>query len=118
MQRAFGVISILFMLHLSVAGSDLVCAKHGVAKAHPGNPSHSSGQHHSHQAKSGASQQQDDCETPATPDCCGAVTSCAPTFSPGAVIAVVEMSLVDIARPIGPATAPLLRVVAPETPPP
>lgn len=108
----------LLMAHLSLVGTDLACAKHGVAKAPDAHAAHSTARHHVSHSGRGASQQQDDCETPATPDCCSAVTSCAPTIAIGEVTSVDQTPLVDASRPVGTATAPLSRVVAPETPPP
>jgi len=117
MQRAIGLISMLLMLHLSLVGSDMVCATHGAVKAHAGGAVHSAAHDHSDSSAVDASQQ-DDRETSPAPARCNGVMSCAPTIAIAAVTAVEDPSLVDAAHPAGPTTALLSRVIAPETPPP
>src|ERR1043166_7523455 len=108
----------LGMLHLSVAGGDLTCAKHGVAASTPSRHAHVAEHQHRHsQPVHAHADESDQCDTPVTVHCCAAMMSCAPTVLPS-VVATAEPTLFDSEKPTARADAPLSYSMAPETPPP
>ena len=120
MRRTLGLLSMLFMVHLTLAGSDPVCAKHGSASAMAMDTDasgSSDADHHSHSAQSHG-EQQDQCEIPVTEDCCNAVTSCSPTIVIESMSAAAEPRPAVDGRPTSHHVTLLSRVTAPETPPP
>ena len=114
MKRLFGAISMLLMLHLTLVGADVVCATHGAPKM-PMAGGHMS--HHQPPARSSHGGQKEKCNTPASQDCCRALTSCAPTLDPVTLVASRFLRL-DAAHIAYRVDSPLSRVTAPETPPP
>src|SRR4051812_31186974 len=83
-RRVIALLLGILMLHLAVVGADLQCARHG-------NGERSTAMAASHRmiavsdvpaaAKHTSSEQP--CETPAPPECCRAMTSCAITLALG-----------------------------------
>jgi hypothetical protein len=114
MKRLLGAISMALMLHLNLVGADAVCATHGSAKG-PMAGDHMV--HQQHSAHSSHGSQKGKCNTPVSPDCCSALTSCAPMLS---LVSLVAIELVPLhADPVADRVdSPLSRVTAPETPPP
>ena len=121
MRRALGFVSMLLMLHLTLVGSDRVCAKHGVdatAAAMHGSSAHSGMSHEQNHPAQTHGEQKEQCETPISQDCCSALTSCSPTIVVASATTVVRAMSADADRPLGPQSSMLSRVPAPEPPPP
>jgi hypothetical protein len=118
-RRLLGLLTLFVMFHLTLVGPDDVCAEHGQgakeSRTH-GQDGHQMAMAGVEQAASNVSH--NTCETPRSPHCCEAVTSCAVS------LAVVERSAapaISIGRdgiPATPVGALLSRSLAPEPPPP
>src|SRR5437763_386369 len=117
MKRAFGVLSMLLMFHLVLVGSDLACATHGT-RSTGAHSSMAHGAHHTGNPTGRHSEQERDCDTPVSPDCCSAQTPCAPTIDVAVVVSFAEPIAAAGIIPDGVDSSPLLRLTAPETPPP
>ena len=121
MRRALGLLSMLLMLHLTLVGSDTVCAKHAVDSSAAAVESHSihagmdGEQEHTAQRHG---EQKEQCKTPVSQDCCNALTSCSPTIVVAAAPSVGSVYLARATRPNSPPSSRLSRVPAPEPPPP
>lgn len=116
LRRVVAALTWLVMVHLTMVGSDFICAAHsGDAAA----PPHAM-THHEHASTSPheARADQAPCRTPAIPMCCQALTSCAAALS----LAESQHSNV-IARaqrvvPTALGAMPLSQIIAPDPPPP
>ncbi len=121
MRRALGFLSMLLMLHLTLVGSDRVCAKHGVDASVAVTDSHSihAGMHHeqSHPAQ-GHGEQKEQCRTPVSQECCTALTSCSPTIVVAEATTVADLGSAQASRPNSLENSMLSRVPVPEPPPP
>jgi hypothetical protein len=106
LRRLAGVLTALFMLHLSLVASDAACAAHMGGRAQmPGHADHGQEQH------------QRPYETPVQPNCCQALASCGSAFAASASrTAPPAPSRVAIPRSV--IDMPLSELVAPDTPPP
>jgi hypothetical protein len=72
MRRLTGFLTALLLVHLTLVGADLTCAKHGVhGAAHASQPDRSSHPDHDAPAHDDST-----CEVPSLPACCEALASC------------------------------------------
>jgi hypothetical protein len=120
-RGVLGLLTALLMFHLTLVGSDVVCAEHGTAGAHQ---AAAHGGDHEHEAMTAASANTNDvadhkpCEVPTRPQCCEAFASCSVSL----VATATPQRIVtgDFARGILAAAAHRLasQAVAPEPPPP
>ncbi len=115
MKRALGVVSMLLMLHLSLVAADNMCATHGASKAAP--VASQGGHHHHGQPEPSHGSQKENCDTPVSPDCCSALTSCAPTLVLQSAEAD-ELAVVRVSYSTERVESAESRVTAPEPPPP
>jgi hypothetical protein len=75
-RRVLGLLTAFLMLHLTLVGADWRCAEHGDQNV--AGPAAVSSQHASMVAGNSESAATDQpCQTPAQPECCRAMTSCA-----------------------------------------
>jgi hypothetical protein len=83
-----------------------------------GTDSHA-GMHHqqNHPAQSHG-EQNEPCQTPASQECCRALTSCSPTIVVTQATIVADLVSAQVNRPSSPETSKLSRVSVPEPPPP
>ena len=118
MKRVLGVISCLLMLHLTLAGGDLPCAKHCHMAGMPEHLSPVAQVAHTEAAAHTENAPADDCRTPVKQDCCAALAACAVNIAAAASITHYES--LPSARTIlwERAVYAPLRVWAPEPPPP
>lgn len=115
LRGILGVFVTFTMAHLALVGSDLVCAKHGVAPtAQPGDAM--PGMDHGQPA--GQTGDKQPCKTPTRADCCQAVASCAPSMAMASVVAIAEAPMMSSAALAFIGQIPLSRVAAPDPPPP
>ena len=98
------------MLHLNVARVDATCAMHDHDAA---STSHAGMQH-----DAGAPAEETACETPASPECCLALASCAPTLGADEESTSVTAAIVHMTIAAAVTERPLSRSTAPEPPPP
>ena len=79
-RLSLGILTAILMVHLTLVGSDRVCADHGVAGPHPASSERSSEDapdHDHHGATSAdAGADDDECRMPTRPRCCEALASC------------------------------------------
>lgn len=118
MKRMLGAVAWLLMLHLTLAGSDLVCAKHGHMDGMQQNGRHLAQTAHSDGAPHTEGAPAENCPTPAKQDCCAALAAC--TINIAAVASITREERPASARSVHlerAAYAPLI-VSAPEPPPP
>ena len=79
MRRLTGLLTSLLLLHLTLVGADLTCAKHGVhgaAHVSQAGTSPHAGHHHGPPQPAGADENDTSCEVPTLPACCQALASC------------------------------------------
>jgi hypothetical protein len=118
MKRALALVMMFLFLHLSVGNKDLECANHSADSAstmagmdmHAGNhPADAQTEHHQaghHDGRSTGDQ-----------PCCSAMASCSLSIAASDLESSLE-ELAFNARPLGREHSALVRVTAPETPPP
>ena len=85
-RRITAVFIALFMLHLTLAGADVACARHGrdastAMAAGVSAPMHHSGASADAGANGATNAPSERCEIPATTQCCSALASCSVAFS-------------------------------------
>lgn len=114
MKRAFGAVSMLLMLHLSLVRADSACASHGASK---GSPMAGMAEHHHGPAGPSHGGQKEKCDTPVTQDCCSALTSCAPALAAPASVEP-RFAVLRVRQSTDRVESAPSRVTAPETPPP
>ena len=77
MRRLTGLLTSLLLLHLTIVGADLACAKHDVHTASHALPSATSPDHEHHAVPAQAHDRDDKpCQVPTLPACCYALASC------------------------------------------
>ena len=109
-RRTVALLLALAMLHLNVERADAACAKHQDAPA---------ADHEGMQHGADAPADQTPCETPASPDCCQALASCAPVLGIDAGSTTISSStIVPMTIVAAVIERPLSRSTAPEPPPP
>jgi hypothetical protein len=109
-RRLIALLLAVAMLHLNVERADAACALHHDAPA----AGHEGMQH-------GAEAPVDEtpCETPASPDCCAALASCAPVLGLDASsVTISSAAIVPMTIVAAVIERPLSRSTAPEPPPP
>jgi hypothetical protein len=114
MKRLLSLLTFAVMLHLSLVGADNVCASHAVKKAAP---SGGEGAHHHGMPMTSHGREKEKCDTPVSPDCCIAMTSCAPTIALWPP-AQQQLALLHVSHPADRVESAPSRVTAPEPPPP
>ena len=114
-RRFVALLTCLLTLHLTLVGSDSVCAKH---TGHSSEMLH--GNQHAPQTVRGADQMGANgapCETPVLPGCCHALTSCS-TVSVGESSAPSRVIVERVPIPESANDLPLSEIIAPDPPPP
>ena len=112
-RRAVGLLAGLFMFHLMLVGSDLVCLTHGTHEAHARALAHQDTAGHSDQHGSQAP-----CDVPARADCCTAPTSCSTNIAVRAQYVTASVDPPQARAIAGAVETPLSRIEAPDPPPP
>jgi hypothetical protein len=110
-RRLVSLLLAVAMLHLTVARVDAACAMHDGAATQS---SHEGMQH----GDADAPAEKAPCETPAAPDCCQALASCAPVLSIAEGADVITPLIVHATIAAAVSERPLSRSTAPEPPPP
>ena len=120
MRRLTGLLSSLLLLHLTLVGADLTCAKHGLADAQPVSQSETSSHqgHHAPAGPQGAGQGDTSCEVPTVPACCEALASCGVSIAGNPSADAGDLSHVTAGVRAGAADAPTSWSLEPDPPPP
>ena len=118
LRRLVGLSLSVLVLLLNFRASDLRCADHAVSSgAHETAADHNVIAMHPHHAANAVNAADKSCETPATRDCCKALTSCSMTFGiSGTAVTALHLVERDVARST--TRLPASLVYAPEPPPP
>jgi hypothetical protein len=120
MRRLIGLSLSLLLVHVTMAGPDFACAKHGVhAARNVARPDASSHDHHGAPARSDASRDGDtSCEVPALPACCEALASCTVSLAGSPLADPGDLTRVTSGVLAGATEAPLSWILEPDPPPP
>jgi hypothetical protein len=104
-------------LRLSVVGTDVSCAKHGMASNSAATMDMGSRHHAATNGATGATKDEGSPDIPTAPECCRALASCA-VNALGQPTELVALMPVRVDRPTDDTDSLQSRLVAPETPPP
>jgi hypothetical protein len=119
MRRLTGLLTSLLLLHLTLLGADLTCAKHGVhGNAHASEPGTSPHADHHAAHPAGAGQKDASCEVPTLPACCQALASCGVSIAEQRSVEAGNLLHLAAAVLAGADDIPPSWSVAPDTPPP
>jgi hypothetical protein len=120
MQRLTGLLTSLLLLHLTLVGADLTCAKHGVQGAahasQPGTSPHAD--HHAPSQPAGPGQSDTTCEVPTLPACCQALASCGVSIAAEQSTESGDLSHLLAGALSGADDTPTSWTLEPEPPPP
>jgi hypothetical protein len=116
-RRTLALLTTLCMLHFTVAAGVSLCATHAhhevAQSANPTAPSQPMDGH-----DESANSEEHDCDAPVLPHCCGVISSCAISFSPGNPTDTHDPVTAGQPVRIGAADVPASVVNAPDPPPP
>lgn len=117
-RRILALLTMLFLLHVNVAGARIVCADHAVAASGDEDAGNDHGSHGAPAPAAPGTASNLACDVPSAPHCCGPLAGCSwtPGFEPSEHRAGgVELSF---GSRIGDGVTLLTRTLGPEPPPP